>query len=100
MKRIAYLMVDTSDRKRHVYPVAFDPLVSGKHIEFYIVNVCSSGIVPTMAQWTDTAEVRVIGAADKQRVPLKFEKRNWPSSLMILGASSFLWNGVGSCQGW
>ncbi len=94
----AELIVDTTDKKRREYPVSFDPLMPGHSFPFYIVNVCSYGVTALMVQWADVATVHLPGE-DAKRVPLKFEKRNWPSQLVPpFGASSFLWNGMQTCQ--
>lgn len=98
---VAQLLVDTSDEKRHTYQVSFDPLSPNQPFIFYVVNVCSSGITPSLVQWGDSASVRVLGEKNKRQVPLRFERRNWPPSLVpVFGPSSFLWNGMQSCQGW
>ena len=93
------LLVDTPDGKRHSYPVAFDPLMAGHSFSFYVVNGCSSGVIPTMIQWDDFATVRVLGEQKVRRVPLRYEKRDWPSQLLSpLGGSSFIWNGLDDCD--
>jgi hypothetical protein len=66
----AQLIVDTSDKKRHIYGVPFNPLVQGHPFEFYMVNKCSFGVVPVMAQWGDRAEVRIIGEEHRKRPKL------------------------------
>jgi hypothetical protein len=98
-KIVAELIIDTSDEKRHSYPVAFEPLMSGRSYSFYLVNVCSYGVTPMVVQWGESATVRALGDEEDRSVPLKFERTNWPGSLApIFGPSSFLWNGVQSCQ--
>jgi hypothetical protein len=92
------LLVDTPDGKRHSYPVAFDPLMSGHPFPFYVVSACSSGVIPTMIQWDDSANVRVLGEQKTRQVPLRYEKRNWPSQLLGFGGSGFVWNGLYDCQ--
>lgn len=92
------LLVDTPDGKRHSYPVAFDPLMSGHSFLFYIVSACSSGVIPTLVQWDDYATVHVLGEQKTRRVPVRYEKRNWPSQLLAFGGSSFVWNGLNNCQ--
>jgi hypothetical protein len=96
---VVTLLIDTSDRKRHAYPVAFDPLPPGSSFSFYLVNVCTEGMTPDLVQWVDTASLHVLGEPSNRQVPLKFEKRNWPAELVPpFGPSAFLWNGVQSCQ--
>ena len=98
---VTNLLVDTSDGKRHIYQVSFDPLPPGQPFTFYLVNVCSSGIIPTLVQWGDSASVRVLGERGKRQVPIRFERRNWPPTLVtVFGPSSFLWNGMQDCQNW
>jgi hypothetical protein len=93
------LLVDTPDKKRHFYPIPFDPLISGTSFSFYVVNMCTRGTLPDLVQWDDFAKVRVLGENKVRRVPLNFQKRSWPpNGLMIGEASSFVWNGIGSCQ--
>jgi hypothetical protein len=99
-KTLTDLIVDTSDGKRHNYPVYFDPLVSQQHFNFYVVNVCSGGTTATDVQWADSAGVNVLGETAIRRVPLVFEKRSFPSSFAVLGPSQFVWNGVQKCGGW
>jgi hypothetical protein len=97
----AYLLVDMPDKQRHGYRIPFNPLIFGKTFTFYMINTCSSGIVPLFMQWADQATVRVVGEETERRVPLQFEKTNWPSQLQVpMGASAFLWNDVPSCEGW
>ena len=93
----ATLIVDTVDKKRHLFPIKFDPLMSGHSFPFYVVNVCSSGVTATMVQWGDRASVRPLGEDKSRIVSLNFEKRSWPSELMVLGGSSFLWSGMQNC---
>jgi hypothetical protein len=89
----AELIVDTSDGKRHTYDVHFNPSVLGHPFDFYMVNRCSSGTVPDAAQWGDAATVRILGEVDRRRIPLQFERRAFPSNLMVgFGASWFIWN--------
>jgi hypothetical protein len=96
---VAPLLVDTPDGKRHSYPIAFNPLVAGHPFSFYVVSGCSSGVIPTMIQWDDFATVRVLGEQGDRRVPLRYEKKNWPSQLLVpIGGSSFVWNGLDNCQ--
>jgi hypothetical protein len=92
------MLVDTTDGKRHSYPVAFDPLMSGHPFPFYVVSVCSSGVIPRVIQWDDFANVRVLGEQKTRRVPLRYEKRNWPSQLLGFWGSNFVWNGLDNCQ--
>lgn len=96
----AVLLVDTPDNKRHYYRISFDPIMSGRSYTFYVVNVCSSGVIPSLVQWDDNATVRVLGEEQSRKVPLRYEKRRWPSQLLEAthGPSSFIWNGVGECQ--
>jgi pimeloyl-ACP methyl ester carboxylesterase len=95
------LLIDTSDRQRHQYVVPFDPLVSDQPFTFYLVDFCSSGVLPMLVQWTDLAVVHVVGEQGERQVDLNFEKKDWPSSLPpIMGGSPFLWNGTNDCQGW
>jgi len=96
---VGQLIIDTSDKKRHTYPISFDPLMLGGSFSFYVVNVCSSGITPELVQWGEVASVHVSGEKSDRTVPLKFEKRNWPTVLApVFGPSSFLWSGMQSCQ--
>jgi len=89
----APLIIDTSDGKRHTYNIQFSPSVLGHPFEFYMVNKCSSGVVPTMVQWGNAALARIIGDAVIRRIPLQFERKAWPSNLIpLLGASWFIWN--------
>lgn len=92
------LLVDTPDGKRHSYPIAFDPLMSGHTFSFYVVSACSSGVTPTLVQWDDYATVRVLGEQKTRRVALRYEKRNWPSQLLSFQGSNFVWNGLENCQ--
>jgi len=95
----ATLLVDTPDRKRHAYPVYFDPLTTGSSFTFYVVNVCSSGVTPTIVQWDDLATLHVFGENETRRVPLKYERRNFPANLMpVMGPSAFLWSGMHDCD--
>ncbi len=96
----AQLIVDTSDEKRHAYDVQFDPSVLGHPFEFYIINKCSSEVVPTMAQWGNTATVRILGETNRRKIPLQFERKAFPSDLMpAFGASWFIWNDrKGGCK--
>lgn len=96
---VATLIVDTNDKVRHEYPVAFDPFVPNNPFVFYVVNVCSSGVTVQMVQWADRATLHVLGEPSKRKVPLNFVKRGWPSELLpMFGPSSFLWNGVQGCH--
>jgi hypothetical protein len=96
---VTQLLIDTPDKKRHAYWVPFDPIMSGHSYTFYVVSVCSSGVIPELVQWNDFAIVRVLGEEKPRRVPLRYEKRNWPSQLIpAFGPSSFVWNGIQNCQ--
>src|SRR5437016_10857152 len=96
---VTSLLVDTPDKKRHSYPVSFDPLMAGHTFSFYVVNVCSSGVIPTLVQWDDFARVQVLGEPQARRVPLRYEKNNWISQLVgPFGPSSFIWNDLHNCQ--
>lgn len=89
----ALLIVDTSDRRRHSYSVPFNPSVVGHPFDFYMVNKCSSGIVPVMVQWGDRARARIVGETILRTIPLQFERKAFPSNLLIgFGASWFMWN--------
>jgi hypothetical protein len=88
----AQLIVDTSDSKRHTYNVQFSPSVLGHPFEFFMVNKCSSGVVPQLVQWGDTANVRILGETIRRKIPLQFERKAFPSNLMPLLGSSFIWN--------
>jgi hypothetical protein len=88
----AKFIVDTSDGKRHTYDVRFNPSVLGQPFEFYVINKCSTGTVPVAAQWGDTATVRILGEANRRTIPLQFERKPFPSNLIPLGASLFIWN--------
>jgi hypothetical protein len=95
----APLIIDTSDSKRHVYSVAFSPSVVGHPFEFYMVSKCSFGVVPLMVQWGEEATVRIVGEPVRRRIPLQFERKAWPSNLVMMGASWFVWNGAkGECK--
>ena len=97
----ATLIIDTTDKKQHSYPVSFEPLLTGSGFTFYLVNVCSSGVVPIFAQWGDRAVVRVLGENQLRIVPLEFEKKIFPSSLsMPFGPSWYTWVGVQPCGNW
>jgi hypothetical protein len=97
----ATLIIDTTDKKRHYYPVSFEPLLTGSGFTFYLVNVCSSGAVPLIAQWGDRTVVRVLGEKEQRVVPLQFEKKSFPSSLtMPFGSSWYTWVGVKPCGNW
>jgi hypothetical protein len=96
---LAFLLIDTPDKQRHSFKVPFDPIMSGHSFTFYMVNVCSSGTIPQLIQWSDTALVRVLGETTVRQVPLRYEKTSWPSQLFPgMGPSSFVWNGIGGCQ--
>jgi len=96
---VATLIVETRDGKHHGYPVYFDPLTAGESFTFYIVDVCSSGIIPIDAQWGDWATLRLLGENGKRRVPFKYQRRNWPANLMpVMGPSAFLWDGMHDCN--
>ena len=97
---VAVLLVDTPDKKRHSYWVPFDPIMSGKSYTFYVIFPCSSGVIPELVQWGDTAIVRVLGEGMIRKVPLRYEKQPWPSQLLspALGPSIFIWNGIGECK--
>lgn len=93
------LLVDTPDKKRHVFPVPFDPLTTGTSFTFYIVNMCSRGTLPVLVQWDDYARVRVLGESKVRTVRLNFQKRRWPpNGLMFGAASSFIWNQNNTCE--
>lgn len=92
------LLIDTSDSKRHSYQILFDPIMSGKEFDFYVVNGCSSGQTPTVIQWADGAKVRILGARDSRVIPLQFSRTNWPSGLLGFGVSAFIWRGTGECH--
>ncbi len=94
------LLVDTPDKHRHAYSVPFNPLMAGQSFSFYLVNVCSSGVIPILVQWDDFATVRVLGEEQWRKVPLRYERNQVPSQLVatFIGPSSFLWNGVESCK--
>ena len=92
------LGIATSDGKRHTYPIPFDPLISGHSFNFYMVNMCSFGVTPSFAAWDNSATVGILGEKGRRRVPLKFERRSWPSGLTTFGASLLIWDGVSSCQ--
>lgn len=95
------LVIDTSDNQRHSYPVKFEPLVTGSGFTFYLVNVCSSGVVPLLVQWQDWAVVRVLGEPNQRMVPLEFKKNAFPSSMSVpFGASWYKWSGVPACKDW
>jgi hypothetical protein len=93
----ATLIVDTADRKRHIYPIRFDPLMSGRSFSFYVVNVCSYGVTPTSVQWGNRASAVVLGEKKTRDFKLRFEERTFPSQLMVPGGSAFLWNGIQPC---
>jgi hypothetical protein len=106
---IAYLLIDIPDTtkpkssnpalKRLSFPITFDPLMSGHSFHFYVVNTCSSGVIPMTVQWGDSAIVRVSGEQISRKVPLRFERLNFPSQLlMVMGAASFIWNDLHDCQ--
>ena len=86
--------------KRFSFPISFNPLMSGRSFEFYIVNTCSSGAIPSVIQWGDSARVQVLGEQDSRQVPLRFEKLNFPSQLLSgsLGATNFIWSDLHNCQ--
>lgn len=98
----AYLGVETPDGKRHVYPIPFDPLVSTKPFRFYVINACSSGVVPKFVSWANEATVKVVGEALPRPITLQFGKAMEPNEIVfpLPGGSSFLWNGLPGCEGW
>jgi hypothetical protein len=97
---VAVLLVDTRDEKHHSYWVPFDPIMSSKSYEFYVISPCTSGVIPQMVQWNPTVLVRVLGESKIKTVPLRFEKQVFPPQLLAgsFGPSSFLWDGVGECK--
>jgi hypothetical protein len=106
----AYLLIDIPDTtkpkstppavKRLSFPVAFDPLTFGHPFQFYIVNTCSSGVIPVLVQWADSATIRVLGEPSPRTVPLRYERLNFPSQLLMgsMGGTSFIWNDLHDCQ--
>ena len=98
---VTSLLVDTPDGKRHSYPVSFDPLSPNQPFKFYVVNVCSYGPTPTLVQWGDEVTIHVLNENKPREIPLRFERRNWPTQLITaFGPSSFLWNGMQTCKDW
>jgi hypothetical protein len=108
---IAYLVVDIPDTtkpkstplavKRLSFPIAFDPLTFGHPFKFYVVNTCSSGVIPVFVQWGDSATIRVLGEPGPRTVPLRYERLNFPSQLLMgssMGKSEFIWNDLHDCQ--
>jgi hypothetical protein len=96
---VAFLLIDTPDKVRHTYGVPFDPLMAGKSYNFYMVNVCSSGVIPETIQWATATRVHVLGEQKDREVPLRYEKRNWPTALVpMFGPSQFIWTGIGECK--
>jgi uncharacterized integral membrane protein len=94
----ATLLVEVEAKHFYSYPVRFDPLPTGSSFTFYVVNACSSGIIPVDAQWDQWATFHVPGEKEMRRVPLQYIRRPSPSSLMpIFGASEFLWNNLSAC---
>jgi hypothetical protein len=90
---IAPLIVDTSDGKRHTYNVPFSPSVLGHPFEFYMINKCSSGEVTRLVQWGPVATVRIVGEAIHRTIPLRFERKSFPSNIITMfGESQFIWN--------
>lgn len=92
------LWVDTPGKKFYSFAVPFDPLMPGSSFSFYVVNMCSSGVIPVDVQWDNNALVHVLGEKGYRRVPLRYERQPWPSSLMLMGRSSFVWSGMGPCR--
>jgi len=85
--------------KGRVYQVVFDPLLTGSHFPFYVVNYCQEQIYVT---WPDSLRVHVLGEDAYRTVPLKMIKRDWPGNLMIFMPAGFKWNtGTQGCNwGW
>jgi hypothetical protein len=107
----AYLLVDILDPtkpksippavKRFSFSVAFDPLTSAQPFRFHIVNTCSSGDIPVMVQWADSATIRVLGEPTPRTVPFKQQRLTLPSQLLIasfLGRTTFIWNDLHNCK--
>jgi hypothetical protein len=95
---VAWLVIDTRDKRRHSYPIPFDPLTAGELFKFYIVSTCTSGNMPVLVQWGSQANVKLIGGKVRS-VPIDFGKTNFPSSLMLMmGHSSFVWSDLKDCE--
>jgi hypothetical protein len=107
---VAYLLIDLPDTtkpkssppavKRLSFPIAFDPLMSGHSFQFYIVNTCSSGVIPELVQWSNQATIRVAGEPTPRNVPLRYERLSFPSQLLMgsMGATSWIWNDLHECH--
>jgi hypothetical protein len=99
---VVTIVVMTSDNKEHDYPLKFDPLVQNQPLTFYIVDLCSTGVYPKAVTWVPSLTTRVMGRGEKQVIPLKFDSKEFPSSLSYFGQpSAFLWNGMAeACKDW
>jgi len=104
---IATLLVDTTENEtteRHRYKVSFDPLLAAHSFQFYLVPVCSEGVLPSLVQWDDDprqAMVHVLGEEQSRKVSLRIEKRASPFDLFLMsGVSLFVWNDIKNCSGW
>jgi hypothetical protein len=84
------------------FPVVFDPLMSGQSFQFYLVNTCSSGVIPLTDQWGDYVTIRVLGESESRTVPLRYQRTSLPGSLSVvmatMGPTSFIWNDLHDCQ--
>jgi hypothetical protein len=72
----------SSDGKTHNFAVQCCPSVLGHPFQFYMVNRCSSGVVPSSIQWGNAGTVRISGESIHRSVPLQFERKSFPSNLM------------------
>ena len=84
------------------FPIVFDPLMSGQSFQFYLVNTCSSGVIPLIDQWGDYVTIRVLGESEPRTVPLRYQRTSLPAPLQLImatmGPTSFIWNDLHDCQ--
>jgi hypothetical protein len=93
----AHLLVMPSkkDSKGWIYPIAFDPLMSGTKFPFYVVSPCQDDIY---TNWMSDIQVKVLGETAPRIVSLHIVKRSFPGGLMWFPPSMFQWTAINKCD--